>query len=552
MKNKGRLSLLMMLMLLGIIPLICSTAISMMFVGRSLNKELTSDVETKLAVSCEGLDQYYSKIWDNINPNDYSYIDSLQDNDVELTLFYGDTRLLSSITDENGARIVGTKASDTVIQEVLNKGNTYFSDDVVINNKEYHAYYSPIKVNDKIVGMAFAGEPKIEVKEAVHKVVNRTCIALIVSVLIFAVVIVFIAIIFKKPFELITDELKVIAEGNLRNKIGIKSIIKETCQMIDSTKTIQKNLKKIVNNTKTKAGELTDGITEISSLSESISSGAEQINRAVEELSISATSMAENVQDVNNEIINIGDDINSISQNVIRLNNSSEKISLASNKAKDYINNVLESSKESVNAVENISQQICLTNKSVEQINRAIEVIQGITDQTKLLSLNASIEAARAGEQGRGFAVVAESIRQLSEQSNAGAKEIKIIANEIVVQSEKTVRLANNIKQIINEEQEKITETNKSFVQLNDEIETSAQQIEEISDKIKILTHSKNNIVGSITDLSAISQENAASNQEVAANVESINNDIGNLRNKANNLTEIANKLEEVISTFKD
>ena len=88
-----------------------------------------------------------------------------------------------------------------------------------------------------------------------------------------------------------------------------------------------------------------------------------------------------------------------------------------SNKAAEAImEELVNISKESGIAIENVRQQTDLTNQSAQEIRTATEIIAGISNQTNLLALNASIEAARAGEHGRGFAVVAEEMRTLEDQ----------------------------------------------------------------------------------------------------------------------------------------
>lgn len=556
-KKKKKLSMIQMLLLIGMMPLLIAMLIVIVMASGMLKENLISQTKSRLAAVCEDVNFYFGIDWDEwmaegqLGEDDFNFVDSHQDDGIDITVFKGDTRYLSSILDSQGERINGTKANDEVIQKVLKNGEDYFSPSTIINETSYYVYYTPIYSNDEIVGMAFAGETTEKVNHALADTIRNLVVSAIVVIIAAIIVIVFIAFRVRRPLTQITENMKVLAGGNLHTGLETRSFLKETSDTIESAKALQGNLKSIVDDVKSTSSNLMDQVTEVDRLSEESSGNAVLINNAVGELASTAMSMAENVQSVNTQVMRMGESVADISVNVEQLAASSENMHRVSSEAMESMGQVMDSSHKSVEAINSINTQVLDTNESVGKINNAIELILGIADQTKLLSLNASIEAARAGDVGKGFAVVAESIKQLSEQSSDGANQIKELADEIISKSGDSVNLTEVIKETIAAEQNQITETQNKFNSLNLEIEQSLVQIDGIDRKTEELKCLKDGIISNVQDLSAISEENAASNQEVTASVENIAHAISEISDKSGLMSTMAEKFQQAVNFFK-
>ena len=187
--------------------------------------------------------------------------------------------------------------------------------------------------------------------------------------------------------------------------------------------------------------------------------------------------------------------------------------------ANAYLGIIRENSENSVGAVATIAEQIHSTNDSIAQIDQAVELILSISEQTNLLSLNASIEAARAGEQGRGFAVVAQEIRTLAEQSANGAEMIRTLSQTINEQSEKSVEMMEQVQKFILEEKDSIEKTRAKYEEHSKDISRSVTQIQAISDKAEALSDYKEKVVENVRELKHITEENAKNHSQMMENV---------------------------------
>ncbi len=543
-------------LLIGLVPTFGVMLIMILFSVSQLKNRMEDDVYSKLAVASEGVNQYFA--YDVIANGavdydeyaDHKYIESQQWQDVELTLFEGDTRLITSLKNADGTYNEGTQASPA-IYETVSKGNDYQGHGVTIGSKKYYVYYKPIYDGDgQFWGMAFAGMPEDDVVATKNSVTLNMAVAGVLIAIIFAVIILILSTIMAKTLSKIRDNLGNLAQGDLNADFSYKDKILEFNDLIVAGDQLQKSLFGIIGKTKGISGNLKQGASKVSDLSGTSSEGTNQIADAMQDLADGATAMAENVQAINNQVADIGSNINSINENADHLIASSNSIRVANEDAIKYIEKVSASSTESVEAINDITKQINETNDAISNIKEAVEIISSIANQTNLLALNASIEAARAGEAGKGFAVVATEIKGLSEQTSGSTTQINDIVNEIVEKSAQSVRMSDRVANLISEEQGYIRETESKFELLNTEIEASMEQIESISDKIKGLNVAKDAITQSVHDLSAISEENAASNEEVSASLNGIVSSIKDIADSSNETDSFANELEETVAFF--
>lgn len=556
-KKVSKFSMMKMLLLFGLIPMFCTGLAILLVSILDTADTVKENVHSELAMVNKSFNMYAEEQFADqlaqggLTDKDYDYVDTLLDHNVVMTLFQGDTRVMSSIKDDAGKRAEGTKASDEVIAKVLKNGEHYTSETVKINNETYYVDYLPLKDSTgKIIGMTFAGEKAETVTKAISGLATKMIIVALVISIVFVILIVVLAGVVKAPIVAMSGSMEKLSKGKIHEKVDAHSAVKENQIMINSFEAFQGNLVDSVDSIKNSADNIRTSVLSVEDTAQNTNNAAEQINTAVSELSGGAQSMANNVQNVNEQVVDMGMKIEDISTNTTNMAKGAAQMRTISKTASEEMGRVLTSSHEMNKAVDQIHTQIQRTNESIEKVNEAIELIISIAEQTKLLSLNASIEAARAGEAGRGFAVVAQSIGDLSAQSNEGATSIQEISADVLANSKASVQLAENIKKLISQEQSDINRANKSFGDLNAAIEESVNAIQVVEEHTEALARIKEEIVENVSDLSAISEENAAASEEVAASVESVTESIADISQHTAEIVGLVEKLEEAVSYF--
>ena len=446
--------------------------------GQPAEMALYSDLDNMFGeVKCEGM------------PSSYVYIVSK------------DGKMLYHPDQEKIGNPVENACVKAIVEE-LSAGRTP-ADDAVKYEYKGAIKYAGFGITKKQDIVVVTADEKEALAESTS-VVKRSVIIAIVIIILFAVVGFIISRMISEPLKKIVDGINKISQGYINEPIDVNSSLTETDELTKAAKTLQVNLQSIVEEIRNASTNLSDSVMNTNGLCNTSADGATQISSAVDELASAAQSMAESVQELNAEMVEIGGNIEVITGAVTELNAASDSMNSISDQAQTDIQEVYESSQNSVAAVEAIAEHMETLTKAINEVSNATRLIGDISSQTNLLSLNASIEAARAGEAGRGFAVVAQEIGSLAAQSQDSVSQIDAIANNIIQLSQTSASLTEKIKEIIADEQVKVQKTKDSFTELKNEIDNSVVQIQNISDQAASLEVSKEKAISAVSDLSAI------------------------------------------------
>lgn len=552
------------LLLMSIVPIIIVAVAIGIYSCTMLRKAVSEEVIELLHSTATAVQASFSKLNDepfsvdasgNMMKGEYNISEHIKDLDAfvegthtEITLFYGDVRKATTLTDASGNRIVGTTANAEVTQAVLNGGQVYTSYDTQILGENYFVYYTPLRNPDgAIIGMVFAGQPSRDIDELVSKkITNITAIAVICCIIV-AVISLVISSGMTKPLNATVQILEKISAGDLTGNVDRKLLARkdEIGLMGGSLNRLKTELTQIMANIQAAADKVLEDGEKLADISRQSSATADEIGLAINDVSKGAMSQAEDTETATGKISDMGELIEVIVANIDELNKKSIVMRETGEESSAIMNELSDSNDKTATAVYKVAENVKATDNSVNQIEMAVELITNIASQTSLLALNASIEAARAGEAGKGFAVVATEISKLSEESNASAQRISEIIKALAEDSKNSMAMMEEVTGRIKEQQEKLTATKARFDDVISGIEEATRETARINGQAKECDEARQVVVDIIQNLSAISEENAAATQETTASIEELNAMINILAEAADETKGLAQKLDE-------
>ncbi len=285
----------------------------------------------------------------------------------------------------------------------------------------------------------------------------------------------------------------------------------------------------------------------ISSFTDNVQNEAstvEEISATIEEISAGMENVAKRADSQNQSLSSLINLLKNLSQTI-------ETVADTMNASVKEVELIAERSREGSQSLNQMNATMQVLSKSSDDMKNIVKIINDISEQINLLSLNAAIEAARAGDFGQGFAVVADEISKLAEQTALSIKEIdgliKQNSTEMAKGTHNITQAIQNIGFIINGVRdisasiEQVATKMKEQLTINTKVQSMITDVQVGSEEIKNATEEQRvaitEISQSISTINELSQSNAGAAEEMSAN--------------AAGVEQLAVKLKEMVSFFK-
>lgn len=379
---------------------------------------------------------------------------------------------------------------------------------------------------------------------------NMTIGLVILACVIVVIVGIFITAGIENNMRRISRRFGDVAKGDLTVTVSAKGH-DEFQDLAGSATNMITNTKKLVNQVSNATGELEVSAQNVGQASELIHEYSQDITRAIGEINEGMEEQSRHAQECVEKTDILSNEIQEVSHVVERVEKLVGETEGMINKGMEIVQVLGDRAGETTQMTVKVSESIESLRKESEIINSFVATITEITEQTNLLSLNASIEAARAGEAGRGFAVVAEEIRKLADDSAKAAGEIRNNVANITAQTQNSVESASQAKAMVELQTKAVEEVIAVFREMQERMGQLIEGLKDIVVSTEKADGERSAAVAAVKNISDIIEETAGSAETVNDVANKLLNHVEKLSTTASVLDENMEGLKNEISVFK-
>lgn len=416
--------------------------------------------------------------------------------------------------------------------------------------KDLYCAYTPIENTDWILVITANEEEVLDSLPILQRnIILPSLIILLVGILLAYI----IGNATSRPIVSLAKYAEIIADLNVKEDVPDKLIKRkdEIGSLAKTFKVVTDNLREFIIKISATSEQLASSSEELSAVSNQSTASVDEVARAIEEIS---NGVNEQAKDTENGVIKT-EELNKVLEEELKgmqtIDSIMERLILLKDEGVNIINDLINKTNQSDEAIQTIYTSTIETNESSKRIGEVSSLIESIAKQTNLLALNSAIEAARAGEAGKGFAVVAGEIRSLAEQSTNAVHEINSMLQKLQEKSQNAVLIMQDVLTVIKDQVESVHATGDKFTSIAEEVEGVKSIMNKAMYIVGEMDKQKNELSAIMQNLAAIAQENAASSEEVASSVKEQTMAMAEINKATNALAQLAEELQESISKFK-
>lgn len=352
------------------------------------------------------------------------------------------------------------------------------------------------------------------------------------------------------PIRYLRGRVREIAEGNLA--VDIRTFSQdELGQLTADFNIMVSRMKELISTVSQSIGHVNTSAHELTFIAEQTTATGEEMTSGINEIAVGASEQASLTEATSRETMALSDTIEKVNVRNKKMTSLSSEAEIVLRGGMDKVKKLQDHNLQTTEANQLVVQHIEGLAEQMLTISTIVQTINEVSEQTKLLALNASIEAARAGDSGKGFAVVATEIRKLSTMTYESTERINTTIARLKAEVSQTLQVMNQTEVIISEQSLIVQESGTVFESIMDMLKEIISSIQEMDGDIGQMNVSREQVISSIIKISDVARDAASATEEISSASNDQSQAYSHLHNAAEQLKQSSQQVSEMISKFR-